>query len=65
MSALFLAGRRLHAVGDSSALSSHREQEVTFIGSTLPGMEPTFTTGYAAAFRKLLGRTLAAMDKGK
>jgi len=46
------AGRRLHAVGDSSALSLHREQEVTFISSTLPGTDPTFTTGYAAAFHK-------------
>jgi hypothetical protein len=48
------AGKHLHAVGDSSALSLHQEQEVTctFIGSTIPGTEATFTARYAAAFHK-------------
>jgi hypothetical protein len=50
-------------VGDSSALSLYREQEVTFIGSTLPGMESTFTAEYTVAFQKIvLGGSMAAKD---
>ena len=49
---------KAHECGHSNSpsLSLHQQQEVTsiFIGSALPGMEPTstFTTGYAAAFHK-------------